>query len=357
MKNICLSIVLVFVLTISASAQDLTVKEIMAEPSIAGMRVSGTTLSPDGRWVAYLWNRNGTYPLDLYLVATDGSVRKTWLPHSALPQRKTNEKKDPLEYGVVVNDEFAKSRRDGIGNIRWSPDSSKILFTHRGDIYTLRTEDTLPKRVTKTGSFEFSADFLDDSRILFQQNGNLFSIDTKNGTLCTRSRARRAVHVGSLCSERQKSANGTMMAYVASDGSKQRPLYVPNYLPYYTAAPTVRRGWTKFKVYVNRTDGKWERSKEIKLPKQEGEAYTGGMEWLADNRTLVFSRVDRTHKRRQIFVIDAFADKPKPRMVFEETDEKWVGRISRILEAHPTDPKKFLFTSEKDTGYNHLVYC
>ena len=94
-----------------------------------------------------------------------------------------------------------------------------------------------------------------------------------------------------------------MIAYITSDGSKQRPLFVPNYLPHYTAAPTTRRGWTKPTVYAAMTDGSFEKSIEIELPKQEEEAYIAGMEWLADNKTLLVDRVDKTHKRRQIFVV------------------------------------------------------
>ena len=339
--------------SVSVAAQQLTVKEIMREPSIAGMRVSGQQLSPDGKWVAYLWNSVGEYPRNLYIASTDGGQKTLWLEHSALRKRDDKKKADPLEYGVVVTDQFARSRRDGIGNIRWSPDSSRILFTHRGDIHLLGLGEKKPRRITKTQSFEFSASFLDEHRILFQQSGNLFSINTRDGTLSQISResnqSRRISVFGAT-----KSEDGSMMAYIASDGSKQRPLYVPNYLPYYTAAPTVRRGWTKFKIYVNKTDGSTDKSTEIKLPKQEAEAYVGGLMWLADNRTLVIDRIDRTHKRRQIFVVDSLAEKPEPKLLHEETDDKWIGRITRIRSAHPKNASKFFFASERETGYNHL---
>lgn len=328
----------------------------MKQPSIAGKRTSSKRLSPDGKWVMYLWNAAGKELNDLYLVPTVGGKPQKWLSPADMKSPPEKKKADPLEYGVVVNDEFARSRRGGIGNLRWSPDSSKILFTRLGDIHVLKLGETIPKRITKTQSFEFSADFLDKDRILFQQSGNIYSINTTNGTLTQISReassAKRISVFGAT-----KSKDGSVLAYVASNGSKQRPLFVPNYLPYYTAAPTVRRGWSKFKIYANKTDGSLDKSIEIKLPKQEGESYVGGMEWLADNRTLVINRIDKTHKRRQIYAIDALAEKPLPVLVQEETDEKWIGRISRIMEPHPSDPEAFFFTSEKDSGYNHLYYA
>ncbi len=343
-----------FALIHVVSAQNLTVKEIMKEPSMAGMRVEGERLSPDGKYVAYLWNAEGKEPRDLYLVSTaGGDAIKPLSPGELLTKKDAKEKDDPLEYGVVTNDEFAKSQRNGLGNLRWSPDSSKILFTQNGDIWVLKIAETKPKRITKTETFEFSADFLDNDRILFQQSGNLFSIDTKDGTLTqisTEANQQKNVAVfGATASK-----NGEMIAYITSDGSNQRPLFVPNYLPYYTAAPSVRRGWTKPTVVAAMTSGDLDKSIEIELPKQEEEAYIAGLEWLADNKTILIERVDRTHKRRQIFAATLDKEnKVNAFLVHEETDEKWIGRPARILEANPKNADQFFFGSEKD-GWHHL---
>ncbi len=453
----------------------------MKEPSIAGLRVAGERLSPDGKYVVYLWNAEGKNPRDLYLVPTSGGdAKKILSPSDLLTKKEEKKKADPLEYGVLVNDEFVQARRNQIGNLRWSPDSSKILFTQNGDIYIWNiqtylsnsTSDNLsenwrnfikqierqtnlltiiianvkangineqelfdkliksrselkisliknqgefvpthfqnlyytseqinnlqksypklkktesflklldewagienranvarinynkalnqanpkPKRITKTQSFEFSADFLDNDRILFQQSGNIFSINTKDGTLTQISReanSQRRISVFGAT----PSKDGSMMAYITSDGSNQRPLFVPNYLPYYTTAPTVRRGWTKPKIYLNKTGGSLEKPIEIKLPKQEGEAYISGLEWLADNKTLIVDRIDKTHKRRQMFVVTFENEKANVFKVHEEEDPKWIGRITRIIEANPKNANQFFFASEMKTGYNHL---
>src|SRR4051812_32716792 len=79
----CCSILLVI---LSSYAQQLTVPEIMAEPSIAGMRVEGEKLSPDGTKVVFLWNSEGRPPLDIYIVPTDGSAKPSvLLKQSSLP--------------------------------------------------------------------------------------------------------------------------------------------------------------------------------------------------------------------------------------------------------------------------------
>ncbi len=342
------------ILSATVAAQLLTVKEIMKEPSIAGTRVSGERLSPDGKWVVYLWNAEGRPAEDLYLVSSSGGDAKKLLsPGDLITKKEKEEKPDPLEYGVVVDDEFVKSRRNGIGNLRWSPDSSKILFTQSGDIFVLGLNDLAPKRITKTETSEFSADFLDNDRLLFSQSGNLFSINTKDGTLTQISKeANSSKNISIFGSSASK--DGSMIAYAATDGSNQRPLFVPNYLPYYTAAPTVRRGWTKFKIYAAATDGSFENAIEVNLPEQEGEAYVAGLEWLADNKTLIVDRVDQTHKRRQIFAVTFKDGKSESFPVFEEKDDRWIGGPARILKAHPNDPGVFLFGTEIDTGYYHL---
>ncbi|MCV4933060.1 hypothetical protein OFC23_31805, partial [Escherichia coli] len=63
---------------------------------------------------------------------------------------------------------------------------------------------------------------------------------------------------------------GLLIAYTVTDASKQRPLIVPNYLPEFVAANTVRRGWTEQKLMVTSADGRRGSPHEIKLPKPEG---------------------------------------------------------------------------------------
>ena len=342
----------IFCLVLSINAQNLTVKEIMREPSIAGMRVEGERLSPDGKYVVYLWNAEGKEPRDLYLVSTNGGDGKKILSPQDLLNKKNEEKEDKLNYGVVINDDFAKAKKNGLGNLAWSPDSTKILFAQNGDLYVLKIGENFPKRITKTESFEFSARFLDNDRILFQQSGNIFSIDTKDGTLVQISKeANSAKNVN--VSNATPTKDGAMIAYIASEGAKQKPIFVPNYLGELTTAPSYQRGWTNQTIYAARTDGSFEKSITAELPKAEGESYFQGLEWLAGGETLLVDRVDKTHKRRQIFVVQFAGEKSKSFLVHEETDEKWIGSPARILEANPKTKNQFFFGSEKD-GFYHL---
>jgi dipeptidyl aminopeptidase/acylaminoacyl peptidase len=462
-------------LVLGIFSQNLTVKDIMREPSIAGMRAEGEKLSPDGSKVVFLWNAEGKEPKDLYLWDGNGEAKIIVRPQDLLSANPTPTPENKLNYGLIVRDDFAKSRENQLGNLEWSPDSTKILFSQNGDIYVLSTELTKilqekkdkferqillradlvstlirtlraanvndevlfdqlqhsrlqtlamlnemadgeikydenseyeraisllknlptlfpqlstnevflqrlgnlkqferqakiaqidynnsiksslipPKRLTKTQTPEFSARWLDNKRILFQQNGNLFSIDTENVSLIQLSKEANPTAFISV-SNAVPTKDGNLVTYTVSDSSKQRTLFVPNYLDEFVQAPTFRRGWSDQKILVVETTGNRENPFEIKLPKAEGLGYLRSIKWAADNASLIVDRIDKDTKRRQIFYVNNVGSKAEQTiLVTEERDEKWIAPLSRIVEPNPKDDSQILFASEKD-GFNHL---
>ncbi|HEX6124697.1 MAG TPA: hypothetical protein VFZ23_04925, partial [Pyrinomonadaceae bacterium] len=100
----------------AAVGQNLTVRDIMAEPSIAGMRPDGEKLSPDGTKVVYLWNAEGKMPRDLYLVSTSGGSPIKILSPSDLPTpSRPPERENKLDYGLALRDDFTKARENQLG--------------------------------------------------------------------------------------------------------------------------------------------------------------------------------------------------------------------------------------------------
>ncbi|MDM7921307.1 MAG: hypothetical protein QUS14_03325, partial [Pyrinomonadaceae bacterium] len=234
-----------------SAAQNLTVRQIMAEPSLAGMRVEGEKLSPDGGKVAFLWNAEGKMPRDLYLADTSGVNKpvKILSPADLPIPTPSPTPENKLNYGVEVRDEFVKARENQIGSVEWSPNSQKLIFTFAGDVYVLTIGEAKPRRFTKTQTPEFGARFLDNDRILYMQGGNVYVLDIANvmvTQLTKEANPQQNIGVGAVT----PSKNGKMLAYVVTDSSKQRGLIVPNYLPEFTASNTFRRGWTEQKVLV-----------------------------------------------------------------------------------------------------------
>lgn len=488
MKKFALQLFLSLLFVSFSFAQTLTVREIMAEPSIAGMRVSSEKLSPDGSKVVFLWNAEGKMPLDIYISSTSRAAPVKILSQRDLPPPPPRtEPESKLTYGLTVRDEFVKERENAIGNLEWSPDSKKILFTQNGDLYILYVEyqgpgtliierrwaayeaamvrradlvpsivktaqmsgvqeagvfgeitearsdflhttivkpagnngaksiqqqkeiilasenlskvlerllalrdnypklkssdsfskmlDELagtenwikvarddyntagekarPKRLTKTQSAEVAARFLDNDRILFQQNGNLFVFNTNDAALVQLTKEANTATFVSVVNVNPNKA-GSLVAYVVSDGSKQKALFVPNYLDDFVLAPSFRRGWSDQKVMVVPTDGSRDTPFEIKLPKAEGVSSFRTIRWAADGASLIIDRNDKDTKRRQLFyVADAGSKGEKAILLTEETDEKWIAPLSAIVEPNPRDPGRIVFGSERD-GNNHL---
>ena len=326
----------------------------MAEPSIAGTRVEGEKLSPDGTLVIYLWNAEGKLPRDLYLSSTARNDAKVILRVSDLPKpAATPTPANKLDYGLIVKDDFVKSRENQLGNFEWSPDSKRLLFSQGGDMYVLTLGEKVPKRYTKTQTAEVGARFVDNNRILYQQSGNLFILNIADATtvqLTKEANLAQYIGVGGAA----VSKDGSMLAYTVSDTSKNRALVVPNYLDEFTAAGSVRRGWAEQKLFVTPTDGSRDTPFEVKLPKPEGVGNFRRSVWAADNRSLIVDRVDKDTKRRQLFYVFHAGSKDEQIIpVADETDDKWQAPLSAIIEANPTNAGQLLFCSEKD-GYNHI---
>jgi dipeptidyl aminopeptidase/acylaminoacyl peptidase len=337
-----------FRVTAGAVAQTpLTVPQIMAEPSIAGMRPDGEKISPDGKWVAYTWSDQGVEPRDLYLVSTTGGAPMLLVKAADLPQT-------PPPAGAPPQDAFQQGRAQTISGLDWSGDSSQLLFLQRNDLFIVKAAaGSQPLRLTRTDAPESNAWWLDANRILYQSNGNLFVIRsdrpglvqiTREGTLPNSQQGGMAIGLSS------PTEDGNAIAYVVSDAGKQRALLVPNYLGEFVTAPTFRRGWTDQTVQITKTDGSLAKPVAVKLPAPEGAYFIRGLRWTKDGSILIVDRIDRDTKRRQLFRVNP-ADGVAA-LIDEETDPKWIAGLSRIVEPSPKGDQ-LVFGSERD-GFNHL---
>lgn len=342
----------IFLMTTWVAGQSpLTVRQIMAEPSIAGMRPEGEKISPDGKWVAFTWNAKGVEPRDLYLVSTSGGEPRLLVDAASLPVFTPPEPKP----AGPPKDAFDLAREKNISGIDWSADSAELLFIQKGDLWVVDTSaGAKPRRLTRTDAGESGAYWLPGGRrILYQSGGNLFVINLDSPQLVqlTRDAVPAASPAGGTSiGIVSPTEDGNWVAYIASDTSKQRALFVPNYLGEFVTAPTFRRGWNEQTVQIVGTDGMTPKPLAVKLPAAEGNYYVRGIRWTKDGKTLIVDRIDRDTKRRQLFRVDPVSGEST--LIDEETDSKWVAGLSRIFEASP-DGTQLLFASER-AGFNHL---
>ncbi|WP_352430035.1 S9 family peptidase [Pyrinomonas sp.] len=368
-------------------AQTLSVRDIMAEPSIAGMRPEGAKISPDGRWCAFLWSAAGRDPRDLYLVPTDGKSPARLLVRAADVSRptprdggqqernvqsrgQTHEQREELAMqqdgaqqartGRNEQTRGQRTEREGqtrqmsISAVEWSPDSRRLLFSHNGDLYVVAVNGGAPRRLTQTSAPEVGARWLADGRrIIYQSSGNIFVLGVDEPQLIQLTRIappRADAPPTTTITNAVVSDDGARVAYVLADTSQQRALIVPDYTGEFVTAPTVRRGWTEQRIEIIPTDGSGERPMLVKLPPPEGKSYVRVLRWLNDGSALIVDRIDRDTRRRQLFLVSAMDGAAK--LLDEETDEKWIAPLSRIVEPSPRGDQ-LLFASERD-GFNHL---
>lgn len=465
-----------FLLALSANAQNLTVRDIMREPSMAGMRAESEKLSPDGKTVIFSWNADGIEPRNLYIVSTSGGEPRILVNAEENFEARSSQAESKLNYGLTVRDDFVKAREKNLFGVEFSPDSKRILFLQNTDIYVLdletgkvtadtqtnwkeiesaifkqanlirslepfattagiecsimlrhlsRLNDELsqavkisddktpkqnqsvlelnekfhitlkkysvmwreaeylkleedffkvldemlnlqngiknssnadvpkPRRITRTQGFEGSARWLTNDSILYGSGGNYFVLNLKDVSLIQVTKEANPQAFQNVFNV-NPTRDAKLLAYVVSDGSRQRTLFVPNYLDEFVQTPSSRRGFTEQKVLVSKLDGSLERPFEIKLPKSEGVGYIRGLDWAADNQSLIVDRLDKDLKRRQLFYIHNVGSKAEQTiLVTEELDEKWIAPLSGIVEANPKDSSQILFGSERD-GFNHL---
>lgn len=358
------------------TARSLDVRDIMSEPSIAGMRPEGEKISPDGRMVAYVWSAAGREPRDLYVISSAGGDARLLVRAVDKPQEVRAEAgavaRDEARAGerreerLMQRDAQQQAREQSVSGLEWSPDSRRLLFSKGGDLYLTASDGSMstPRRLTSTASVESGARWLADShRILYQSAGQLFVLDVDQAAIIQLTREASSsnssapqvsggtpIPSGQTVSGAQASNDGTRVAYIISDTSKQRALVVPDYTGEFVTAPTVRRGWTEQRIQLDDTSGTSERRVLLKLPAPDGVSYIRSINWTPDDTALVIDRIDRDTKRRQIFL--ASATDGTTTLVDQESDPKWVAQLSRFVEVSPKGDQ-LLFASERD-GFNHL---
>jgi dipeptidyl aminopeptidase/acylaminoacyl peptidase len=354
-RHYFLPLIIVFLCLSAAFGQNLTVRDIMREPHLAGMRPDSERLSPDGKYVIYSWNADGVEPRNLYIVDSGGVNTRLLVNAEQNFEPRTPPPASKLDYGLTVRDDFVKAREKNLGGVEFSPDSRRILFLQNTDIYILDLEDknAKPRRLTRTQGVEAGARWLSNDAILYASGGNYFVLNIKETSLVQVTKEANPQAFLTVFNV-NPTKDGRLVAYVLSDGSRQRALFVPNYLDEFVQTPSARRGFTEQKLFVTLTDGSREKPFEINLPKPEGVGYIRGLRWAADNASLIVDRVDRDLKRRQLYYVHNVGSKAEQIiLVTEETDPKWIASLSALVEPNPANPAQILFGSERD-GFNHL---
>jgi dipeptidyl aminopeptidase/acylaminoacyl peptidase len=168
MKRIVLALALCGLLApAGAQTSDLTVARIMRDQATwIGASPSRASWSENGEWLYFNWNPKGANPSDsLYKVSRDGGTPVRVSPGDRRSVRPT----------------FSGW---GHGSGRYTADFGKKVFESGGDIYIYsRAADAL-ERLTATTDREAAPRFsLDEAEVVFQADGNVFSVHLDSGAI------------------------------------------------------------------------------------------------------------------------------------------------------------------------------
>jgi len=158
--NRILLVLVVTVITTTLFAQKtepLSVEKIMKDPRWIGTSPSAPSWSIDGKTIYFNWNPEKATSDSLYYLSID----------SKTPQKATADKKRDL---VNADD------------ITWNNAHTAYIYSKNGDVFLTEIKPARTRKITQTLERESGVQFsFNDTRIVYNRGGNLFSWDIATG--------------------------------------------------------------------------------------------------------------------------------------------------------------------------------
>ena len=316
-------LIVAFALTFSGlvCAQTPKASPLTIEKLIDIKHPSNPTWAPDGKHVAFVWDRAGIS--NLYVANSDGNA-----PPKALTSFPDG----------------------GVSTFFWSKDSQSVYFPHLGDLWKVSLSDSDPKPVWTTPSQEFDIVLSpDSSRVAFVRATPVADDESsRHSQLIVRSLTDNSET--EIASNDQSiygilwSPDGASLAYTA--GAK---VIHHDDAPPYSGAKIIYRTseYQPGQIYTIRLGSG--HPVPIGTPSEYG-----GLAWL-DSTHLVFDHVSENFKTYSILVSDTAGG--SPRSVYEITEKEfWSIPDWGEAGAQPwpsPDGKWIAFLSDRD-GWDHL---
>lgn len=331
-----------FLLCISAQAELPPLEQMFRRPYLWGASPDNIRWSKQGHTLVFLWNAQGRRFMDLY----------AYHPDSRQLVRLTNleNQKDELNETESEKDERLKlylQPSAGVQAFELSQDGQKAAFSYKGDLWVAQTDGKKLTRLTHTKAPELSPRFSPDgTKLASVRAGQIYIQDLANGQLSQLT----DIEAGGSLAGYTWSPDGNWFTYTIRRGTP-RTIPITTYSGRFISTRNFPRSVAgdapaEFGVYLISAEGG--KPKQIDLGASRSRGNLDDLKWSDDSKRLVIGFASPNWKTRTLLVTGVAT--AKPRMVFEETDPRWVDY--GFVNFAP-DNKTLFFTSERD-GFAHL---
>lgn len=340
-----------------ASARDLTLERLFESPALSGPTPRLPKLSPDGRLVTLLRNREDEK--DRY---------DLWAIDAATGQARMLVDSKKIGTGAEIS-EAEKMRRErlriagtrGITDYEWAPDGRSILVPIDGDLY-LATLDGNVRRLTNTPETEIDAKVSQTGRYLsYLRNQNFYVMDAATG----QEKALTNDGGGTLswgaaefvAQEEMDRHTGYWWSpddqWIAVARVDESPVHVVTRAAIgadetklveqrYPAAGTPN---AIVDLYLMRPDG----SAKVKADLgNDPDVYLTRVNWTADGKRVLVQRMSRDQKTLDVLSVDPATGRST--RLFSETSPTWINLTNNLK---PLSDGSLIWSSER-SGFSHL---
>jgi len=332
-----------------ATKKNLTLERLYQYPRLEGTAPVGAKWSRDSRKLAFLWNDKGYSFRDLWVydVATQKLTRLTELEQPRDLWTELEAEKDPKLKKYLPPE-------TGLSGFEWAPDSTRLAFAFRGELYLVAADPTQGgvTRLTKTKEGEAEPKFSPDStRLLFTRASNLWVLELTTGQLTqlTTDGTGELLNTGSPA----WSPDGKWVSFVQINRKSVPQRSIPNYAGREVSMRKQYRTFAKDETPPVRLGVVSAAGGEVRWLTETKKEYYRDIQWspVAAHRLAVLRREENL-KQQHIDVVDFGQAEVSIKTIYSEEDPAWLCSLCNFVEWSP-DGRKLLFSSERD-GWNHL---
>ena len=344
-------------LSLSATAQTngtngetkkLDIDRLYSLPWLIGTTPKDFVWARDSQRVAFLWNDDGTNFYDVWItdVGSGKPIRVTRMPRTEMP---TNPGTD-----VAKLEQVAAAETDaGVSAITWSADSKQIVFTFKGELYTVIPGEKEMRLTTTTGAKSQASVATRGNRIAYLSAGDLWIAPLDGSTAGAATQLTTVAKKDVAIEEFRWSSDGESLAFVESDETHIPVRGIPDYLSDESRIVPVKRAFPGEPSAYRRIGFVATKGGEVRWADLGGSPMDQifGLAWAPDNKTVLVDSSDLYVKDRRLLLVDPRSGKSS--LLLEEKDPKNV--TTEWWSEWAPDGRGIYFISDRDNDY-HVYY-